>query len=268
MALPENAEQTQSGGTYAVVRDRFEPWDFMRVSEVLEHCLGLHVLDARQLARRAPGIVAEAIPGFQAERLAQNLRSVGTTTIIVPTRLLMPLPVEFQCRGMVFQEGRLCFLGEDDRKSIALEPEAFTILCAAQVFREKEVGLSTTAKAFVYATMGYSRIRVQDVPITSKGSKETWPFVLCLVGNNPPIQVRIYADKFNFSCLERHQVERTEDAFPHLVKRLSECCPSVKKNPGVDALLQGKPLKKSLRFGKERDFEDYAHWFLQVSLLV
>lgn len=267
MGEQDSVEQIQSMGPCAVLRGGFEPWDFMRVSKVLERFLGLHVLDARQLARKAPGIIADEMPALQAERLAQELKAIGVSTILVPTRLLMPLPLPFQCRGMLFEGQRMIFLGEDDRKRLEADSKDFALLCVAQLFREKEVGFSATAPAFVYGTMGYTRLRVREVPISSKSSKETWPFVLCLIGMDPPTQVRIYADKFNYSCIEDKRASRSEDAFPHLARRLAECCPDAITNPGAEAILHGEDLDKYLRFEKERDFEDYAYWFAQVSLL-
>jgi len=258
-------EGEASLGPCAVIRQSLEAWDFLKVAEVLAECLGLNVLDARQLARRAPGILAERLPESQAERLAQELQALGVSSILAPSDQLMPLPREFQSRSLEISPGHFVFRGEDDRKAVEMRPENVFALCVAQLHREQEMTTVNDSVGYAYAA-GMGRMRMQPTHFTSTSTKETWPYALCVFRVDEPTQIRIYSDKFNYKCLGDDIRERSENAFRELLQKLASLCPDASVNDGVPTVIQGEKLDKGLQFDREREFEEYAHWFLQVAL--
>lgn len=263
--MNDQFENIENRGPFAVLKGNLDDWDFFKTSQVLENCLGLHPLDAKQMARREPGIIADNMTLNLAERLARDLQQVGVSTVIAPCRDLLDLPREFQARNVQFSPGKLIFHGEDNRKTTEIEPQKVFAVCVGRLFRLESTTNATTAKTLSHG-LAYHGMRVRDVTITTKGTKESWPFALCLLQLNPLVQIRVYSDKFNYRFLNQEIIERSDEAFVDFLKVLVENCPNAVLNTGAESVLKERDMPKSLNFNKERLFEEYAHWFLQIAL--
>jgi hypothetical protein len=229
--------------------------DPMALARALAAIRGTPVHDQVMAAKRAWGIVADALPAAEAKALGKALQSAGVRCAVGPASRLAELPP-------VEPAPKLDALPVAPPTLFALA--ALTVTWTTTTTEKKgPSGGQKAASAAIMMTTGLPiKIGGRRRAVEKAREEQKLAFYVDLL-YDPPRRLRIDASQFDFSCLDKRMVYHAQANLKLLVGDLVQAAPDAWLNLGARVILEGRPIR-TMGYESLEDLEREARWLLTL----
>ncbi len=240
----------------AVLELERETHDPMVLAKALAAIRGTPVHDQVLAAKRAWGIVAEALPAVEARSLGQALQSAGVRCAVGPASRLAELPP-------VEPAPKLDALPVARPTLFALA--GLTVTWTTTTTEKKgPSGAQKVASAAIMMTTGLPiKIGGRKRSVEKTREEQKLAFYADLLYDDPPRRLRIDAAQFDFSCLKERMLYHAQANLKLVVADLVQVAPDAWLNHGARVLLEGRPIR-TMGYESLEDLEREARWLLTL----
>jgi hypothetical protein len=241
---------------FAVLELERDVHDPMVLAKALAAMRGTPVQDQVLAARRAWGIVADALPKAEATSLALALRSSGVRCAVGPTSALPDLPPPQAAQTLdALPAGRPTLV------AVA----GLTVTTTSTTTEQKgPSGAQKAASAAILMSTGLPiRIGGRKRGVEKTREEQKLAFHADLFYEGPAARLRIDASHFDFSCLEERMLYQAQGNLKLLIGDVVGGAPEAWLNHGARVLLEGRPIR-TMGYESLGDLEREERWLLTL----
>lgn len=246
-----------------VVRATDEIIDTGRIGRIISRHTGESLVDVTMRLRKSRGVIARNVPPEIAEELATSLTAEGLKVLTIPNKEVMSLPELFRAKSAGCSEGGMSFILRDGSR-IDANWKHILMVVAARVQSERVVAVFEPEMELVdhiefrYGVYRRSAgVQKEDkVPLKTDRMTVIDAFLL-----QPWARIRVTQGETNFNLMN---VSGLGAGFKKYAQAVLKFRKGTLVNSGVKVIIH-RGQWGYLNFSKERDFDNYCWWLLQLS---
>lgn len=241
---------------YAVLlldRDAHDP---LVLAKALGAVRGTPFHDEVLQAKRAWGIVEDALSADEAKALGHALREAGVPCAIGPTSAIASPPAAETIRSVDALPSPHPILVAVAALTIITETKATEIQGPSGA--QKAASIAITMTTGIPLNIGGKKRKVETTR-----EEQSLSFFADLVYPDPARRLRIDASHFDFSCLGGRKAYQAQANLKVMVGDLLAAAPDAWRNHGARVLLEGQPIR-TMGYASLEDLEREERWLLTL----